>query len=146
MFSYNSEGACPECHGKGIIKTELTFMPDFSQTCEMCGGTRYRPEVLEAKVDGYSIADILSLTVQEAIEKFKNDKHIVQPLQALANTGLNYMTLGQSLDTLSGGEIQRVKLSKYLTETVHDAIFILMSLRQVLMKTTFQYSSNFSTI
>lgn len=124
MFSYNSEGACPECHGKGVIKTELAFMPDFSQTCEMCGGTRYRPEVLEAKVNGYSIADILSLTVQEAIEKFKDENHIVQPLQALANTGLYYMTLGQSLDTLSGGEIQRVKLSKYLTETVHDAIFI----------------------
>ncbi|PTE69366.1 daunorubicin resistance protein DrrC [Staphylococcus devriesei] len=124
MFSYNSEGACPECHGKGLLKTELAFMPDFSQVCEMCGGTRYRPEVLEATVDGYSIADILALTVDEAIEKFEDSPTITRPLQALADTGLNYMTLGQSLDTLSGGEIQRVKLSRYLTQDVSDKTFI----------------------
>ncbi|MDY4023170.1 excinuclease ABC subunit UvrA [Staphylococcus borealis] len=124
MFSYNSEGACPECHGKGVLKTELAFMPDFSQICELCGGTRYRPEVLEAKVEGYSIADILALTVDEAIEKFSESPGITRPLQALADTGLNYMTLGQSLDTLSGGEIQRVKLSRYLTQDVTDKIFI----------------------
>ncbi|PNZ69382.1 excinuclease ABC subunit UvrA [Staphylococcus croceilyticus] len=124
MFSYNSEGACPECHGKGVLKTELAFMPDFSQVCEMCGGTRYRPEVLEAKVDGYSIADILALTVEEAIEKFSDSPNITRPLQALADTGLNYMTLGQSLDTLSGGEIQRVKLSRYLTQDVTNQLFI----------------------
>ena len=124
MFSYNSEGACPECNGKGVLKTELAFMPDFSQVCEMCGGTRYRPEVLEAKVEGYSIADILALTVSEAISQFEGQDSITRPLQALANTGLQYMTLGQSLDTLSGGEIQRVKLSRYLTEDVHDHIFI----------------------
>lgn len=124
MFSYNSEGACPECHGKGVLKTELAFMPDFSQVCEMCGGTRYRPEVLDAKVDGYSIADILDLTVEEAIEKFEGHTNIMRSLQALSNTGLNYMTLGQSLDTLSGGETQRVKLSRYLTEDVTEKIFI----------------------
>lgn len=124
MFSYNSEGACPECHGKGVLKTELAFMPDFSQVCDMCGGTRYRPEVLDAKVDGYSIADILNLTVDEAIEKFEGYINITRPLQALSNTGLNYMTLGQSLDTLSGGETQRVKLSRYLTEDVTEKIFI----------------------
>ena len=98
-------------------------MPDFSQVCEMCGGTRYRPEVLEAKVEGYSIAGILALTVSEAISQFEG-QGISLVLQALANTGLQYMTLGQSLDTLSGGEIQRVKLSRYLTEDVHDHIFI----------------------
>ena len=74
MFSYNSEGACPECHGKGVIKTELAFMPDFSQICEMCNGTRYRPEVLEATVDGNSIADILALTVSEAIAQFDGQR------------------------------------------------------------------------
>lgn len=126
MFSYNSEGACPECHGKGVLKTELAFMPDFTQVCDVCGGTRYRPEVLEAKVDGYSIADILSLTVDEAIDFFSSNPKIAEPLQALKATGLDYMTLGQSLDTLSGGEIQRVKLSRYLTESasVENQIFI----------------------
>lgn len=126
MFSYNSEGACPECHGKGVLKTELAFMPDFTQVCDVCGGTRYRPEVLEAKVDGYSIADILSLTVDEAIDFFNSNQTVAEPLQALKATGLDYMTLGQSLDTLSGGEIQRVKLSRYLTKSasVENQIFI----------------------
>ncbi|MCE5007005.1 ATP-binding cassette domain-containing protein [Staphylococcus equorum] len=124
MFSYNSEGACPECHGKGILKTELAFMPDFTQTCDVCDGLRYKPEVLDAKIGGYSIADILALTVDEAIEFFHSKHNISTPLNALKSTGLNYMTLGQTLNTLSGGEIQRVKLSKYLTRTVNHQTFV----------------------
>lgn len=124
LFSYNSAGACPECHGKGIIKTELAFMPDFTQTCDVCHGKRYKPEVLDVKVEGYNIAAILTLTVDEAITFFNKNKDIAQPLQALKSTGLNYMILGQTLDTLSGGEVQRVKLSKYLTKTVHQHIFV----------------------
>lgn len=124
MFSYNSDGACPNCKGKGILKTELAFMPDFSQVCEVCHGTRYKQEVLEATVHGYSIADVLKLTVEEGIDYFRNHKTIVETLNALSSTGLGYMTLGQSLDTLSGGEVQRVKLSKYLIDKVTDHIFI----------------------
>ena len=124
MFSYNSDGACPNCNGKGVIKTELAFMPSFSQTCEVCHGTRYRPEVLEAKVEGYSIADVLALTVEEAISLFKDETTISKSLIALQKTGLSYMTLGQSLDTLSGGEIQRLKLSRYMTDHVSGKIFI----------------------
>ncbi|OZT76684.1 ATP-binding cassette domain-containing protein [Salinicoccus roseus] len=124
MFSYNSEGACPECGGKGILKTELAFMPDFSQVCEVCQGTRYRPEVLEAKVDGYSIADILALTVEEALEIFTTNTHVISRLKNIQDTGLHYMTLGQSLDTLSGGEIQRVKLSRHLDSDASGKIFV----------------------
>ncbi|MCG1010797.1 excinuclease ABC subunit UvrA [Salinicoccus sp. ID82-1] len=124
MFSYNSEGACPECNGKGVIKTELAFMPDFSQVCEVCHGTRYRPEVLEAKVDGYSIADILALTVEEALEIFTTNTRVTDRLRTVKDTGLHYMTLGQSLDTLSGGEIQRVKLSRHLDSDATGRTFI----------------------
>lgn len=123
MFSYNSEGACPNCNGKGVIKTELAFMSDFVQVCEVCQGTRYRPEVLEAKVKGYSIADILSLSVEEAIDFFPMED-VNRVLTAVKRTGLDYMTLGQSLDTLSGGESQRVKLSRYLSEDVKGQVFI----------------------
>lgn len=124
LFSYNSEGACPECHGKGVLKTELAFMPDFTQICNVCGGKRYKPEVLSATITGYSIADILNLTVDEALDFFHINRSIAEPLQSLKATGLNYMSLGQTLDTLSGGEIQRVKLSKYLTHTVSGHIFV----------------------
>ncbi|WP_105996209.1 ATP-binding cassette domain-containing protein [Staphylococcus agnetis] len=124
MFSYNSEGACPNCNGKGVLKTELAFMPDFSQVCEVCGGTRYKQEVLDAKVEGKSIADVLALTVEEAITLFEKELTIASRLKALQSTGLYYMTLGQSLDTLSGGEMQRVKLSRYLTEKMSNHVFI----------------------
>ncbi|NJH66654.1 ATP-binding cassette domain-containing protein [Staphylococcus agnetis] len=124
MFSYNSEGACPNCNGKGVLKTELAFMPDFSQVCEVCGGTRYKQEVLDAKVEGKSIADVLALTVEEAITLFEKESTIASRLKALQSTGLYYMTLGQSLDTLSGGEMQRVKLSRYLTEKMSNHVFI----------------------
>ena len=124
MFSYNSEGACPECSGKGIIKTELAFMPDMSQVCEVCGGTRYRKEVLEAKVEGYSIADILALTVEEAVELFEENRTVRERLYHLTETGLQYMTLGQSLDTLSGGEMQRLKLSSHLGRDGSGLIYV----------------------
>lgn len=75
MFSYNSKGACPNCGGKGYIKTELAFMGDFSQTCEVCHGKRYKQEVLDATIDGYSIADVLNLTVDEGIIFF--DKRMI---------------------------------------------------------------------
>lgn len=74
MFSYNSKGACPNCGGKGYIKTELAFMGDFSQTCEVCHGKRYKQEVLDATIDGYSIADVLNLTVDEGIIFFDKKK------------------------------------------------------------------------
>lgn len=123
MFSYNSEGACPNCNGKGVIKTELAFMSDFVQQCEVCHGKRYRPEVLEVKIKGYSIADMLELSVEEAIDFFPIES-VNEVLKSVKRTGLDYMTLGQSLDTLSGGESQRVKLSRYIDEGVKDKIFI----------------------
>src|SRR5699024_1131631 len=124
MFSYNSEGECPECNGKDVIKTELAFMADFSQLCEVRNAKRYKKDVLEATVNGYSIADVLALTVEEAVSLFKNNEKVVSRLQNLEATGLQYMTLGQSLDTLSGGEIQRLKLSRYLDSDAKDKIFI----------------------
>lgn len=124
MFSYNSEGACPECGGKGIIKTELAFMPELSQVCELCRGSRYKEEVLDAKVEGYSIADILALTVEDAVNLFEENKTVRQRLHHLEQTGLQYMTLGQSLDTLSGGEMQRLKLSRHLDSNAADTVYV----------------------
>jgi len=124
MFSYNSEGACPECGGKGIIKTELAFMPELSQVCELCQGSRYREEVLDAKVDGFSIADILALTVEDAINLFEENKTVRERLYHLEQTGLQYMTLGQSLNTLSGGEMQRLKLSWHLDSDAEDTVYV----------------------
>ena len=124
MFSYNSKGACPNCGGKGYIKPELAFMGDFSQTCEVCHGKRYKQEVLDATIDGYSIADVLNLTVDEGIIFFDKKNDIKSKLQSVSKTGLNYMSLGQPLSTLSGGEIQRVKLGQHLDEEIKNSIFI----------------------
>ncbi|MGZ2391417.1 excinuclease UvrABC ATPase subunit [Staphylococcus saprophyticus] len=94
MFSYNSKGACPNCAGKGYIKTELAFMGDFSQICEVCHGKRYKQEVLNATINGYSIADFLDLTVDEGITFFDTETDIKSKLQSISKTGLNYMALG----------------------------------------------------
>src|SRR5699024_10476269 len=104
MFSYNSEGACPECGGKGVIKTELAFMPELSQVCELCQGSRYKEEVLNAKVE--------------------ENKTVRERLCHLEQTGLQYMTLGQSLSTLSGGEMQRLKLSWHLDGDSSDTVYV----------------------
>lgn len=113
LFSFNSKGACENCQGLGVIYIELGFMDGVRTPCEICGGKRFKDEVLEYKLNGKSISDVLMMTVQQALEFFEI-KEIVKRLQALSDVGLDYLTLGQPLSTLSGGECQRIKLASEL--------------------------------
>lgn len=113
MFSFNSKGGCPVCQGKGVIVTELVFMDPVVTECEACGGSRYSKEALSYEYQGKNIMEVLELTVEEALEFF-DDHKITKILRAMKEVGLSYMTLGQPLSTLSGGELQRIKLAKYL--------------------------------
>lgn len=110
LFSFNSDGACPECQGLGFIFTDLAFLEPVKTVCETCEGKRFKPEVLEYKVDGKSVTDVLDMPVEEALAFFKT-KDIIHKLTAMSQVGLNYLTLGQPLSTLSGGECQRIKLA-----------------------------------
>jgi len=115
-FSFNvSDGRCSVCAGHGTEKIEMHFLPDVYVTCERCGGSRYNSETLEIKYNGKSIADVLDMTVSEAHEFFKNVPHLKSKLEVLEAVGLEYIRLGQSATTLSGGEAQRIKLSKELS-------------------------------
>ncbi|HCC00559.1 MAG TPA: daunorubicin resistance protein DrrC, partial [Ruminococcaceae bacterium] len=113
LFSFNSDGACPVCKGKGVVVTELVYMDPVVNECEACNGTRYSDKALSYFLSEKNIIDVLSLTVSEALTFFK-DKKIRHALKAMDNVGLSYMTLGQPLSTLSGGERQRIKLAKHL--------------------------------
>jgi excinuclease ABC subunit A len=116
-FSFNSgNGRCPTCSGNGFEHVEMQFLSDVYLRCPDCNGTRYRDEVLEVKVDGRSIADVLALTIEEAVKVFPEDSDIVRRLQPLADVGLDYLRLGQPVPTLSGGEAQRLKLAGHLAE------------------------------
>lgn len=115
LFSFNSKGACPVCDGKGVLVTELVFMDPIINTCETCKGTRYSKEVLSKLYKGKHIVDVLSMTVDEALEFF-TEKKLCKILQTMKDVGLSYMTLGQPLSTLSGGEHQRIKLAKNLNK------------------------------
>ena len=115
LFSYNSEGACEACKGRGVIKTELSFMDSVELVCEDCEGRRFKQEVYQYRLKGKTIADILAMTVAEAVEFFE-EKSIRKQLGHLVDVGLHYMTLGQPLNTLSGGECQRLKLAKELNK------------------------------
>ncbi|WP_353719399.1 excinuclease ABC subunit UvrA [Dyadobacter sp. 676] len=110
LFSFNSDGACPECQGLGFIFTDLAFLEPVKTVCETCEGKRFKPEVLEYKVNGKSITDVLDMPVEEALTFFKT-RDIIHKLTAMNQVGLNYLTLGQPLSTLSGGECQRIKLA-----------------------------------
>src|SRR5262249_30427515 len=113
LFSFNSKGACPNCQGLGVTYTDLGFLEDVKLPCEVCGGKRFKDEVLAYTLDGQSIADVLSMTVRQALELLTIN--VVRPkLQALSDVGLDYLTLGQPLSTLSGGECQRIKLASEL--------------------------------
>ncbi len=112
-FSYNSKGACPRCHGKGVIVTDMSFMEDIVTVCEVCHGDRYDPNILKYHYQGKSIVDVMHSTVTEAYDFFAEVKFSRQ-LKALVDVGLGYLRLNQSLTTLSGGELQRLKLAGQL--------------------------------
>jgi excinuclease ABC subunit A len=115
-FSFNVKGGrCEACQGDGLIQIEMHFLPDVYVTCEVCKGKRYNRETLEITYKGKSIADILAMTVDEALRFFENVPRIREKLQTLYDVGLGYIKLGQSATTLSGGEAQRVKLSRELS-------------------------------
>ena len=117
-FSFNVKGGrCEVCEGAGIKKIEMNFLPDVYVTCEDCGGKRYNEETLEIQFKGLNIAEVLSLSVEEAREFFKNVFPIKKRLDTLSDVGLGYIKLGQQATTLSGGEAQRVKLSTELSKT-----------------------------
>ncbi|MGX7013272.1 ATP-binding cassette domain-containing protein [Vagococcus silagei] len=113
LFSFNSTGGCEKCNGKGYIVTELAFMEGVKTTCTACNGTQYKEEVLQFKLGGYNIVEILKMTVSEALDFFENKK-ISKVLSTLEEVGLGYLSLGQMMDTLSGGECQRIKLASEL--------------------------------
>ncbi len=116
-FSFNVQGGrCEACNGDGLIKIEMHFLPDIYVTCEVCKGKRYNHETLEVKYKGKTIADVLDMTVEEALDFFSNIPRIKQKIQTLYDVGLGYIKLGQPSTTLSGGEAQRVKLATELSK------------------------------
>ena len=110
LFSFNSTGACENCQGAGVIYTDLAFLDGVQTPCEICEGKRFKAEVLAMKLGGKSISDVLEMTVDQALEFF-DQKDITRTLQAMTDVGIGYLTLGQPLSTLSGGECQRIKLA-----------------------------------
>ncbi|HSS27191.1 MAG TPA: excinuclease ABC subunit UvrA, partial [Usitatibacter sp.] len=125
-FSFNSgNGRCPTCSGNGFEHVEMQFLSDVYLRCPDCNGQRYREEVLEVKVDGRSIADVLELTISEAVTVFADDEEIVRRLHPLVDVGLDYLRLGQPVPTLSGGEAQRLKLAGHLAEAEGRSIAML---------------------
>lgn len=115
LFSYNSEGACETCKGHGHIKMELSFMDSVEVLCQACGGKRFKEEVYQYKLKEKSIDEVLAMSVTEAVAFFE-EKSIQRKLKQILEVGLGYMTLGQPLNTLSGGEYQRLKLAKELSK------------------------------
>lgn len=113
LFSSNSDGACPECKGLGSISTDLAFLDHVEIRCEHCSGTGFKPEVLKYKLKEKNITDVMAMTISEA-NAFFNEREITEPLSKLCEVGLDYLTLGQSLNTFSGGERQRLKLAAEL--------------------------------
>jgi len=114
-FSFNVEGGrCDVCQGEGEVKIEMQFMADIYLPCEACGGRRFKQQILDVTYQEKNVADILDLTIDEAVEFFKNEPKILNKLQPLVDVGLGYVHLGQSSNTLSGGEAQRIKLASFL--------------------------------
>ncbi|MGE8512767.1 MAG: ATP-binding cassette domain-containing protein [Chryseobacterium culicis] len=116
LFSRNSEGACKNCKGLGIEKIDLAFMDDIEQPCEVCGGSGFDPDVLQYRYNGKTIVEVMNMTVSESVDFFK-EEFILKNFDLLIQLGLDYLTLGQRLDSFSGGERQRLKLTRELKNT-----------------------------
>jgi excinuclease ABC A subunit len=117
LFSFNSQGACENCQGLGVVYTDLAYLDEVKLPCEICGGKRFKDEVLAYTFHDQSISDVLNMPVREALHFFDTKevaKDVMRKLQALSDVGLDYLTLGQPLSTLSGGECQRIKLASEL--------------------------------
>ncbi|MDO6298488.1 excinuclease ABC subunit UvrA [Enterococcus gallinarum] len=126
-FSFNVRGGrCEACKGDGIIKIEMHFLPDVYVPCEVCHGKRYNSETLEVHYKGKSIAEILEMTVEDAVEFFKHIPKIHRKLQTIVDVGLGYVTMGQPATTLSGGEAQRMKLASELHKNSHGKSFYIL--------------------
>ncbi|MDE0472452.1 MAG: excinuclease ABC subunit A, partial [Ekhidna sp.] len=116
-FSFNVDGGrCEVCEGEGTVTVEMQFMADLHLTCENCGGKRFKKEILEVEFNGKDIAKVLDLSIEEALEFFKDHKIIKNKIQPLFDVGLGYVKLGQGSNSLSGGEAQRVKLASFLAK------------------------------
>jgi excinuclease ABC subunit A len=116
-FSFNLPGGrCDACEGAGHVQVEMVFLADVFVPCEVCGGTRYRREVLDVRIHGHSIHDVLQWTVDEAITRFRHQPRLGAALWQLQQVGLGYLRLGQPATTLSGGEAQRLKIARELTQ------------------------------
>lgn len=125
-FSFNvASGRCAECHGDGVIKVEMHFLPEVIMICKACNGTRYNKETLAITYKGKSIADVLTMTVHEALLFFAHHKTIAKRLQLMCDVGLDYLALGQPSTTLSGGEAQRIKLVDELAKREQHTLYIL---------------------
>lgn len=126
-FSFNVKGGrCEACRGDGVLKIEMHFLPDVYVPCEVCKGKRYNRETLEVKYKGKSIADVLQMTIEEAVEFFKAIPKIHRKLETLLEVGLGYVRMGQPATTLSGGEAQRVKLSSELAKRATGNTFYIL--------------------
>jgi excinuclease ABC subunit A len=126
-FSFNVKGGrCEKCEGDGLLKIEMNFLPPVCVTCEVCGGKRYNRETLEITYKGKNIADVLAMTVDEAVTFFRAVPQIYDPLLTLAEVGLGYIGLGQAATTLSGGEAQRVKLAAELSRKATGRTFYIL--------------------
>lgn len=123
LFSFNSEGSCPECNGKGYIETDMHYLGNVRNICDACDGRRYKDSVLKFMYHSKNISEVLDMTVSEALKFFEEEKDIVNNLKILECIGLEYITLGQPLNTLSGGEGQRLKLSQKLSQRGNMYIF-----------------------
>ena len=125
MFSFNSTGACPTCHGKGETLVELVFMDPIVNECEACGGNRFSDEALSYRLRGCTILDVLDMTPKELQDFYEGlgSKKLTEKLQAMIDTGLTYLPIGRNLVTLSGGERQRLKLTKAITQ--NETVFVL---------------------